>query len=294
MKKKIYILNLFILWSLISYAQQERVANAISLVQTGEIDKAKSAIDSAIADPASLRDAEAWYVKGFVYKELYKKYEAPKKGLNFRTEAVQAFKKSLSIDTSAQNQIENKKNLKSIANTFFNDAATSLDTINHAGALKFYNLFKETMLIADPAYRFVKKDIEFKLALASLYTKIYERDRKKNESFFSAIKQLYSEILAVDPNNVSANYNMGILFYNQAVNIIKEMDYDVDIFELGNTQDHTVVLFKESLPYMEKAYQLDPKRKETLIGLSGIYFSLNEEEKSKAFKEMLDLLENPK
>ena len=45
---------------------------------------------------------------------------------------------------------------------------------------------------------------------------------------------------------------------------------------------------------MEKAYQLNPKRKETLIGLSGIYFSLNEEEKSKEIKQKIDEIDQNK
>jgi hypothetical protein len=39
---------------------------------------------------------------------------------------------------------------------------------------------------------------------------------------------------------------------------------------------------------MEKAYALDPKRKDTLYGLSGIYYSLNEIEKSNEFKQKLE------
>ncbi|MCB0803891.1 MAG: hypothetical protein KDB74_12400, partial [Flavobacteriales bacterium] len=56
-------------------------------------------------------------------------------------------------------------------------------------------------------------------------------------------------------------------------------------------QDEIIVLFRKSLPYMKKAYDLNPTRKETLIGLQGIYFSLNDMPKSELFKKELEMLE---
>jgi len=287
-----YILLIFLmLLGVNAFAQPEKISNAIFHYQNGNLEKAKGSIDSACVDPSTINDPEAWHIKGFIYKELHKKLESASKGLTYRTVAIDAFNKSMSLDKENQRLDDNKKNLKALASTFYNDAATFLDTVNYEKAVKYFNIFKETMSVGDPDYNFDKKEIEFKLALASQYSKLYETNRKARESFLNKTKELYADVIKMDSNNVSANYNMGILYYNQAVNIIKEMDYDVDIFELSNTQDNTIVLFKESLPYMEKAYQLDPDRKETLIGLSGIYFSLNEEEKSKAFKAKVDALD---
>ena len=105
-------------------------------------------------------------------------------------------------------------------------------------------------------------------------------------------KASYNKVLAIDPNNISANYNMGILYYNQAVHLINQSDYDLDIVALNDVQDNSINLFKSSLPFMEKAYSLDPNRRETLLGLSGIYFSLNEKEKSNEFKQKLEQIGN--
>ena len=102
------------------------------------------------------------------------------------------------------------------------------------------------------------------------------------------IEALYLEVLAMDSNNVSANYNLGILYYNQAVAIIEHMDYDMALVKLYEIQEECINLFLKSLPYMRKAYELNPTRKETLIGLSGIYFSLNEIEMSEQYKQELE------
>ncbi|MCI5054815.1 MAG: hypothetical protein MRY83_01835, partial [Flavobacteriales bacterium] len=59
-------------------------------------------------------------------------------------------------------------------------------------------------------------------------------------------------------------------------------------------QDTCVELFKKALPYMSKAYELNPKRPETLHGLSGIYFSLNIPDLSDRYKKELEMLEKEK
>jgi hypothetical protein len=71
-----------------------------------------------------------------------------------------------------------------------------------------------------------------------------------------------------------------------------DIDYDDSLGVVFDVQDHSVELFKQSLPFAEKAYVIEPKREETLIVLSGIYYSLNEFEKSDKYKEMLDNLRN--
>jgi len=94
-------------------------------------------------------------------------------------------------------------------------------------------------------------------------------------------------VLEIDPENLNGNYNVGILYYNKAVNIINGTDYDIDLVALSDIQDTSITLFKQSLPFMETALALEPENENTLIGLSGIYFALNEHEKSDAIKDRL-------
>jgi hypothetical protein len=94
-------------------------------------------------------------------------------------------------------------------------------------------------------------------------------------------------VLILDPSNIAANYNMGIIYYNQAVSLImNKLDYDYDLVTLNDIQDEALSWFKKSLPYMETAYQLNPGRKQTLIGLSGIYYNLYDNEKSSEFQKL--------
>jgi ABC-type multidrug transport system ATPase subunit len=62
----------------------------------------------------------------------------------------------------------------------------------------------------------------------------------------------------------------------------------------GSIQDIQRVsreLFTRALPYMLKAYEMNPKRKETLLGLEGIYYSLQDNEKSEEYRRQYEALE---
>ena len=73
-----------------------------------------------------------------------------------------------------------------------------------------------------------------------------------------------------------------------SVEIVKKMDYGLDLLELTMMQDQLFDIFRTSLPFMKKAYDLNPKRRETMIGLEGIYFSMNDVEKSELFKKKIN------
>ena len=70
--------------------------------------------------------------------------------------------------------------------------------------------------------------------------------------------------------------NLAILYYNQAVYIINQMDYDADLNKLNAAQDTSIHLAMQSLPFMQKTYQLDPKKKDAVKGLEGIYYLLHD------------------
>ena len=293
--KRTIILTLLLLIAEWSNAQQSKVNAAYTFLQQGQLDSAKATIDAAVVHPETSNDGQAWYLRGFVYKSIYNQKEKADRQSISRIEALNSFKKSLSVDTSQENVQENVKNIKYLATTLYNDAGASLDAVDYKIAIDNFNKFLQYYALVDNSPENLKqKNIDFNLAIASVYSKIFESDRKGKIEFLNLAKGAFNKVLELDPNNISANYNMGILYYNQAVNLINQSDYDLDIVALSDIQDNSIKLFKESLPFMEKAYSLDPKRKETLLGLSGIYFSLNEFDKSNMFKQKLEEIEKQK
>lgn len=280
--------------ALAAIAQTDRLVAAYKFLKEGQLDSAKAAIESAIKHPETSGDGQAWYIRGFIYKDIYRLREAENKQSPAREIAYSSFKRSIELDTSRSNRDGNVQTLMYIAATYFNDAASTMDTVNYKTAIKCFDKYKEVMSIIEPGNNLAQKNVEFYLAIASVYTDIYNANRKARLSFFDLAKAAYQTVLSIDPNNLSANYHMGILYYNQAVDIINQSDYDIDIVMLDKIQDNSIALFKQSLPFMEKAYQLDPNKKETLEGLTGIYFSLNEFEKSNEFKSKLEEIKKQK
>lgn len=292
--KRTFIFGILLMLAVISKAQENKVTAAYNFLVQKQLDSAKAAIDIAIIHPETANDIQAWYVRGFIYKTIYNEREKANHDSPARLESLRCFKKMLSLNSTEEEKQQAIGGIKYLTTTIYNGVGDNLDTIHYKTAIAMFEIFKEYYPLVDTSKANIqKKDIEFLLALASTYTEKFKTNKSKPE-FLNLTKATYSKVLAIDPDNISANYNMGILYYNQAVDLINQSDYDLDIVALSDIQDNSITLFKQSLPFMEKAYSFDPNRKETLLGLSGIYFSLNEFEKSNLIKQKLKEIEQQK
>jgi hypothetical protein len=294
MIKKIYILALMIIMSFAASAQfigKDHLSVALYYMQKSELDSAKKYVDLSANDSTLNTTAKTWYYRGFVYKDLYKKVQKSDKQSPYRLTAIESFGKMKSLPGSDEFAESTSKILKYLASTLYNDAVRSLDPENYKVAISNFDLYKSAMQESNPGVDLKAKDVQFKMALASMLNKPADTEEGLDSAQTVYIKGLYSEILAIDPDNSGANYNLATLYYNEAADIINNMDYDMDIIKLNEIQDHCIEIFLKGLPYMKKAYDLNYKRKETLIGLSNIYYGLNDIEKSEEYKKELEELE---
>ena len=292
--KRIFIFGILFMISVFAKAQQSKVDAAYTFLVQKQLDSAKAAIDIAIANPETTNDINAWYIRGFIYKTIFNEREKSNYDSPARLESLRSFKKMYSLTNDPTEKSQAIGGIKYLTTTIYNGVGDNLDTIHYKTAIAMFDLFKEYYPLVDSSKTNIqKKDVEFLLALASTYTEKFKNNKSKPE-FLNLTKVTYNRVLTIDPNNISANYNMGILYYNQAVDLINQSDYDLDIVALSDIQDNSITLFKQSLPFMEKAYSFDPNRKETLLGLSGIYFSLNEFDKSNLIKQRLKEIEQQK
>jgi len=290
MKKIVYIaLLVFCTQSLFG---QNKLTNALYSLKNNELEKAKTLIDAAAVDSLFSERAATWYYRGFIYKNLFKEKETDNKQSPLRELSVEYFTKGYEMEPTGTYAESCANGLKYLALTYYNHSATSFGPQTYPLALSNYDKYKTIMKLVDPEIDFKEKDINFNLALASTYGRIAAQYSVSAKMYLAKAKELYEEILIVDSLNVSANYNLGIIYYNEGVEIVNNMDYSLDLFELNAVQDQIIELFRTSLPYMKRAYDSNPKRKETLMGLQGIYFSLNDIAKSELFKKQLDELEN--
>lgn len=290
MKRLLYI-SVLILFAH-SAMSQNKLSNAFYSLKNNELDKAKELIDAATVDTLFKDNPITWYYTGHIYKGLFQRDEADDLNSQYRRGAINGFKKTLELDPNGSYAESSRKGLKYLATTVYNQAASIFSEETYESAIEAYDYYKEVMTYAYPETDYTDKDIMFKLGLASIYNRLAEKDTANADDHIAKAEKVYKEILLLDSNNISANYNLGIIYYNQGVDIVNHMDYSLDLMELTLIQDEILVLFKKSLPYMKKAYDLNPTRRETLIGLQGIYFSLNDIPKSDLYKKELESLEN--
>jgi tetratricopeptide (TPR) repeat protein len=96
-------------------------------------------------------------------------------------------------------------------------------------------------------------------------------------------KQSYEKALELDANNFDANFQLGVLYYNAAADTIAWAENNIPPKEFAKAAIYDEIalkLIEESIPYFEKAYQLQPKNLDVLQNLRTVYHKTKKREKS--------------
>jgi len=107
---------------------------------------------------------------------------------------------------------------------------------------------------------------------------------------FDKAEKAYKNAINLDPDYFEANYNIGALYVNKAAKILeKANDLPLDAVEEYDAEKAKADdLLKKSLPYLEKAIELQPDDVNTLVSLKEIYTRLGMLEKLKAVNAKLE------
>ena len=116
-----------------------------------------------------------------------------------------------------------------------------------------------------------------------LAAKEIEANPKGNEAYngyIDAAKKSYAKSVELDGSNFDAVYNLGALYFNQAVkmNEVANMIDDTKKFEAA--RDEADKVFEQALPILEKAYAIQPDDKGVLISLKQLYYRKMVEDES--------------
>lgn len=271
-------------------AQSEDIIEANKKYQAGDLQGARSLLDAAVAKPAFARSPEAWVLRGFVYKDLYKAEPPGANADGLRDEALGSLFTSTVVDSSKEYSQSSLQAYDFLCKTIYNDAARALNDLDADRALRLYSRYKESVLRLDPGHSFKDRDIEFNNALGTVYTKKFNQDRE-DTTWFDKATALYQRVLMLDSNNYGANYNLATLYYNRGVYNIQRISSSTDIPTIGQIQDVSKLFFAKALPYMKKAHDMNPRRRETLLGLEGIYYSLQDIPESERYRHLFEELE---
>lgn len=270
-------------------AQADPLVEALRKYQAGDVAAARTLIDVAVKSDAHKDDPEAWLLRGFVYKDLYKGTGESGEGDILRDEAVASLFTCVELDTIGTYRDNATQAYDYLARTYFNDAAKALNEMEDERALVMFGKYKEAVYRLDPKADLVAREIEFTNALGTVYTKRFNQDRTAMDRFDKAT-EAYKKVLELDPENYGANYNLATLYFNRGVYKIRRINADDEIPSILEIQQASREHFQEALPYMLKAHDMDPGRRETLLGLEGIYYSLQDQENSDKFRELFEEL----
>ena len=265
-----------------------KVEKALELYAAKKLDSAKVLINQAIHNPETSKDFQAWMVRGFVYKELYKSSESKNPASALRDSSSVSLVEALQLDVSNKNtqKLNVIQSLKYVASTYHNDINKTLDTIGYKQSLINAEKYKAIMKLIDPAFDEKKYNYEVYSTIGAMFEKGYELKSSKN--LLDLAKSYLLKAYEINSNTDFINKNIGVLYYNQAVDIIKKMDYDVPLEQLPVYQDQSVKLGLQSLPYLLKANKINPNDISVVEGLAGIYYLLNDSEKYNEYKKKFE------
>lgn len=256
-------------------------------VQKNELDSAKKYIDIASKESQFINDAKTWFYKSIIYKDLYKLKEKELLISPLRDEVTTSFQQLLLVDTNKTYQSQAESLIKYISSTYYNDAARALTVPDLEVAKINFEFYHTLTSLSSMDKKVIQENIiQFKFALATAIGTIDE-ETALDSTQKEALKNIYTEILAIDKQNAAANYNLSLLYYNEGVDLANNIDYDSDFDKLLEVQDKIASLFSNALPFMLKAYQLDYRKEDALEGLKSIYRGLNDEEKSAYYENEL-------
>ncbi len=143
---------------------------------------------------------------------------------------------------------------------------------NADGALEYLDIAKK----ADPNNK------TYHFAEGSLYNDMGELD-KAIESYKRAIE--------IDPEYFDPYFNLGVLYYNQAVEFFNKANESVDDEEYKQFREQADKKLKQALEPMEKSHEINPDDLQTLETLKTIYYRLQMEDKHEEVSEILKTME---
>ncbi|MBN4081545.1 tetratricopeptide repeat protein [bacterium AH-315-C07] len=97
----------------------------------------------------------------------------------------------------------------------------------------------------------------------------------------------YKKAVELKDDYFDAVYNIGALYFNNAVDMVQKADdiRDPKKFETAKAEYETE--FETALPHLERAHELNDKDQNTIVSLKQLYARIGDYEKSKAMKAKL-------
>lgn len=112
----------------------------------------------------------------------------------------------------------------------------------------------------------------------------------ENQGHYEEALKDFDNALAVDPTMADAQAGKGRVYYNQAVKLNEAAALIQDNKEYKKALDEMNEVFRQSLPFFEKAHEMAPAERSYIQTLKGLYYRFGMEDKEQEMKNLLDTL----
>lgn len=133
----------------------------------------------------------------------------------------------------------------------------------------------------------INKAIEKDPTNANLYfakgTLVEKTDKNKDAAITA-----YKKAIELKADYFDAYYNLGALYFNDGAHLANEANSIKDNNQYAKAKAVFEAKFKEAKPYLEKAWELNPKDQSTMVSLKQLYATLNDTVNYAKVKAALD------
>ena len=110
----------------------------------------------------------------------------------------------------------------------------------------------------------------------------------ENQKNYEAALADFDRALAIDPTVADAEAGKGRVYYNQAVKMNEDAALIADAKEYKKALEEMNAMFRQSMPFFEKAHELAPDNRDYMITLRGLYYRFDMTDKYNAINEELN------
>ena len=136
------------------------------------------------------------------------------------------------------------------------------------------------------AIDYLEKAIERDPSVAQYY--MIKGNLNANQAHFEAALADYDKALELDPKLADAWAGKGRVYYNQAVKMNEDAAYIQDQKAYKQALEEMNAMFKKSLPFFEKAHELDPENRDFMITLKTLYYRFHMDAEYEAIQDKLN------
>ncbi len=286
------------------YGQASKVTSAWNYLKYDELDKAKDAIELAVANESTKDEAKTWYYRGLIYERIYKKQNDPKKpefknlSSNALGEAYSSFKKAIQLDTKNK-MPEIRDDMGALTTDLFNTGANAFNNKHYDTTIIFFTDFKEALdLLGSPQKDKILETLKQNKIDINLITVELGFSEEKTGDIADA-KVNYGKLIDQKYDDEAIYVHMA-LFEEQDKDTVKALETLEKGINSCTKKTNLVIdrlnIYlgegkpKEAVETGKQAIALDPKNATIYVAIGGAYSKMGMHDDAKdMFKKAFDL-----